>query len=172
MKLYSSQFNVIAQEILRTLRKQELIEVTPEQLPEAELDIVGVLKEYNRMDRQLTMQARDSAGTEGRPAEAREKQRLAREKGFRSGEEGLEYIVGQILETFMQSDRFEEIYGTDRDLRRVVTVVLRKFTEDRSAELDAEVRGKLKNLQEGSTAWDIEYEKALKKARERKGLTD
>ena len=172
MKLYSSQFNLIAQEILRTLRKQELIEVAAEELGEAELDIVGVLKEYNRMDRSLTQQARDSVGAEGRPAEMREKQRLARDKNFRTGEDGIEYIVSQILETFMQSDRIEEIYGTDRDLRRVITVVLRKFTEDRSQELDVEVRSKLKNLQEGSAAWEIEYQRTLARVKERKGLAD
>lgn len=172
MKLYSSQFNVIAQEILRTLRKQELIEVAAEELGEAELDIVGVLKEYNRMDRSLTQQARDSVGAEGRTAEMREKQRLARDKNFRTGEEGLEYIVSQILETFMQSDRIEEIYGTDRDLRRVITVVLKKHTEDRSQELDVEVRSKLKNLQEGSAAWDIEYQRTMARVKERKGLVE
>lgn len=172
MKLYHSQFNVIAQDILRTLRKQELIEVAAEELGEAELDIVGVLKEYNRMDRSLTQQARDSVGTDGRTAEMREKQRLARDKNFRTGEEGIEYIVSQILETFMQSDRIEEIYGTDRDLRRVITVVLKKFTEDRSEELDVEVRSKLKNLQEGSAAWDIEYQRTLARVKERKGLVD
>jgi hypothetical protein len=124
------------------------------------------------MDRSLTQQARDSVGTDGRPAEMREKQRLARDKNFRTGEDGIEYIVSQILETFMQSDRIEEIYGTDRDLRRVITVVLKKFTEDRSQELDAEVRGKLKNLQEGSAAWDIEYQRTLARVKERKGLVE
>lgn len=172
MKLYGSQFAMISKDIIRTLQKKELIDVTAAQAPEAELDVMGVLREYNRMDRQLTNAARDASGSEGRAAEMREKNRLAKEKNFRVGDDAIEYIVGQILETFMQSDNIEEIYGTDQEIRRALTLVLRKYSGDRQQELDVEVRSKLKNLQEGTSAWDIEYARMMDKVKERKGLTD
>jgi hypothetical protein len=172
MRLYSSQYPIIAREIIRQLTRQSLIEVAEGQEAEAELDVVGVLREYSRMDRQLSERARDLAGAEGRGAEMREKQRLAREKGFKTGEDAIEYVTQQILETFLQSDNIEEIFGEDRELRRAMVLVLRRYADDRSEELDADVRSKLKNLQEGSTAWDIAYEQTMKLVKQRKGLTD
>jgi hypothetical protein len=172
MKLYASQFNVIARDIVRTLQKSELIDIEKDLMDEAELDIVGVLKEYNRMDRQLTNAARDAAGSDGRAAEGREKARMAREKNFRTGEEAMEYIVAQIMETFMQSDNISEIFGTDAELRRSLTLVLRRYTQDKTEELDVEVRSKLKNIQEGTSAWDIEYARMMEKVKQRKGLAD
>ena len=48
MKLYSAQFAMIASEVVKALGKQGLIEIDATNIPEAELDVVGVLKEYRR----------------------------------------------------------------------------------------------------------------------------
>lgn len=170
MRLYSGQFNLIAAEIIKNLIKADLIEIEPDVVQEAELDVVGVLREYNRMDRELGRRARDEAGTEGSGQEQRIKRRMAREKGFKLGDDGIEYIVLQIIETFEHSAHVDEIYGTDRELRREISLVVKKYTQDRSEELDREVRGKIKNLQEGSSAFDVEYERVLAEIRRRKGL--
>jgi hypothetical protein len=37
-------------------------------------------------------------------------------------------------------------------------------------EIDREARGRLKHLQEGTAAWDIEYQKAIEQIRRNKGL--
>jgi hypothetical protein len=37
-------------------------------------------------------------------------------------------------------------------------------------ELDAEVRKRIKNLNEGSMAWDIKYQQVLEDIRRKKGL--
>jgi len=171
MRLYSSQFNIIAGEIIRTLQKDELMDIEPEQLPEAELDVVGVLREYNRMAREITRQARDMTVGDGATAERRMKQRLARDKNFKFGDDAIDYVVSQIIETFLQSINIAEIYGTDRELRARIATVLKKYGRDRSEEIDREVRSKLKNLEEGSAAWDIEYEKALARVKDRKGMS-
>ena len=110
------------------------------------------------------------AGTEGSGQEQRIKRRMAREKGFKLGDDGIEYIVLQVIETFEHSAHVDEIYGTDRELRREISQVIKKYTQDRSEELDREVRGKIKNLQEGSSAFDVEYERVLAEIRRRKGL--
>ena len=170
MRLYSGQFNIIAEQILRVLMKEGLLEVEPDLQQEAELDVVGVLREYNRMDRELGRRARDMAAGDGRGAQMNMKRRLAKEKGFKLGDDGLEYIVNQIIETFMQSRHIEEIYGTDRELRSKITPIMKKFTESRDDELDREVRSKIRNLKEGSQDWDIEYERVMQRVQDKKGL--
>lgn len=170
MRLYSGKYRIIATEILEDLEKAELVELTAEGKPEAELDIVGVLREYNRMDRELGERARDMAGDDPRANHFQMKRRLAKEKGFKLGDDGLEYIVAQLIEIFMQSAHFEEIYGEDRELRARITPILKRHTADQEDVLDREVRSKLKNLEEGSAAFDIEYERVMQRIRSKKGL--
>jgi hypothetical protein len=42
---------------------------------------------------------------------------------------------------------------------------------DVEGELDSEVRGRIKNLEEGTAAFDIEYAKVMEQMRRKKGLT-
>lgn len=169
MRLYSGKFEIMAREILAALRKHELIDVEDANLPEAELDIVGVLREYSRMDREITQQARDVAAMAGTNLMT-EKRRLARDKGFRIGDDALDYLVNQLIEAFLHSAHVEEIYGEDRELRARINPIVKLHTADREDELDREVRSRIKNLQEGSTAFDIEYEKLASRLRDRKGM--
>jgi hypothetical protein len=168
MRLYSGQFELMGAEIIKTLLKGELLEIEPDSIPEAELDVIGVLREYQ--DRQITQRARDLSGTDGRPAEMKMKRRLAKEKNFKIGDDALEYIVVQLLETFMATPHVEEIFGTDRDIRAAVTPVMKKYTASRDDEVDAAVRSKIKNLEQGSSAWEIEYERVMARVKTNKGL--
>jgi len=173
MRLYSGQIRLIAEEILTQLGREELIEfANAEGREEAILDVVGVLKEYNRMDRELGRRAKDMTVGEGGGSEMRMKRRLAKEKGFRIGDDAVEYVISQMIEMFEQSNHVEEIYGTDRDLRAVMNVVMKKHLRDRSDEIDAAVRSKIKNLEEGSTAWEVEYERVMQRVKRVKGLDD
>ena len=169
MRLYSGQFNLIAGEIVKSLLAAELLDVLDPS--EAELDVVSVLRSYNRATRQVTEHAREIAASEGSGSnEGRIRHRLARERGLKMGVDALEYVVNQIIEVFLQSAHIEEIYGTDRDLRAKITPVIKKYTENRDEELDVAVQGKIRNLKEGSAAWDIEYERVMGRVRQRKGL--
>lgn len=170
MRLYSGRFKMMASEVIKTLLDNELIEIEPSMREEAELDVVGVLREYRRMDRELTQRARDMAGADGRQAESKLKRRLAREKSFKLGDDALDYLINQTIQMFDFSGNIEEIYGTDRELRAKITPVYKKYTANQDDELDREVRSKIKNLQEGSNAWDIEYERVMQRAKTRRGL--
>lgn len=172
MRLYSAQFKMLSAEIIKALIDGGLVEIDAANRPEAELDVEGVLREYRRMDRQITQRARDLTVGDGRGAEMKMKRRLAKEKNFRIGDDALEYVVAQMLETFMASPHFEEIYGLDRELRAAITPVLKKYTASRDQELDEAVRSKIKNLEEGSAAWEIEYERAMGRVKRAKGLEE
>lgn len=172
MRLYSGQFKMIASEVIKTLIDADLVEISAEMRPEAELDVEGVLREYRRMDRQITQRARDLTTGDGRGAEMKMKRRLAKEKNFRIGDDALEYLINQMIETFLASPHFDEIYGEDRELRAKITPVIKRYTASRDQEVDAAVRSKIKNLEEGSAAWEIEYERVMGRVKRNKGLAE
>lgn len=160
MRLYSGRVGTIASELIRKLKDGNDIEVSDPK--EAQLDIEAVLKEYLRLDRELTEKAKDLMEKRRLPYEqfVKIKRALAEERGFATGDEAVMYIANQILETFMHSKFIDEVFTDDVDLRKKIAEILRKnMTVD--ADIDAEVRRRIKNLQEGTASWEIEYAKVM-----------
>lgn len=171
MRLYAAKVPVIAGELIRTLMDSGDIEVSNK--PEVELDVGAVLKEYIRVDRELTDKAKDvmekrklTYGQFGKIKRA-----LAEEKEFGLGEEGLSWICTQLLETFMHSANVEEVYADDATLRKHIKDVLKKHMAV-DAELDAEVRQRIKNLEEGTATWELEYNRVMDQIKQKHGLKD
>jgi len=171
MKLYTSKIPTIAEELVRSLVEAGDIEVND--VAESQADIEAILKEYVRLDREFTDQAKDlleerklSYGQFGKL-----KRSLAEEKGFALGEESTSYLASQIIESFMQSRFVEEVFADDMTLRKKTKDVLKKhmMVDD---ELDAEVRQRIKNLEEGSSAWDVEYKRAMDQIKRKHGLSE
>jgi hypothetical protein len=171
MKLYSGKVDSIATEIVAKLQQDGDIEVS--EVHEAELDVAAVLKEYLRVDRELTERAKDIMEIRGLPYSAfgRTKRTLAEQKEFGLGEEGITWIINQLLETFMQSKHLEEIYADDATLRRKVRDVLKKHMAV-DEELDMEVRQRIKNLEEGTQTWEIEYARVMEQIKSKHGLKE
>lgn len=169
MKIYASRIPQIAEEVIRSLRDSEAIDVMPEMVPEAELDAQGVLREYLRVDRDLTTRARE-ASEQGRGSFGRVKKQLAYQANFKIGDEGIDYIADQLIETFLHSQHVDEIFADDRDLRLHISKVLKKHLLEQDSRLDEEVRDRIKNLQEGSVAWDDEYSRVMQEIKRRKNL--
>jgi uncharacterized protein len=69
----------------------------------------------------------------------------------------------------MHSQFVEEIYSEDHELKRKMREVLRRHTEI-ERDIDEETRAKIKNLQEGTQNWEIEYTRALEQVKRRRGL--
>jgi hypothetical protein len=169
MKLYLGKVDSIATDIVGRLLADSDIEVSERN--EAELDVVSVLKEYVRLDRELTERAKDVMEIRGLPYAqfGRIKRSLADQKEFGLGEDGITWILNQLLETFMQSKAVDEIFADDATLRRKVRDILKKhMTVDE--ELDKEVRQRIKNLEEGSATWEIEYAKVMDQMKLRHGI--
>lgn len=170
MRLYGGQVPVIAEEILRVLNRTNALEVTDENMPEVELDIQSVLREYIRIDRELTDKARETVRRgDGRASIGRVKRQLAKEKNVELGEEAIGYIINQLIEAFLHSNFVEEVYDTDNDLRKKIKPVLHRHMS-MEEELDREVRDKIKNIEEGSASWDVEYQKVMENLKRTKKL--
>jgi len=169
MRLYSGKIPTIAGEIVKTLMDAGDIAVLDR--GEAEMDAQAVLKEYLRLDREITERAKDILQKRGLPYEqfGKVKRTLAHEKGLGLGEEGLEWMTGQMIESFMQSPHIEEIFSEDTVLRKRMADILKKHMLV-DEELDEEVRRKIKNLEEGTATWEIEYTKVLDQMKRNRGL--
>ena len=169
MRLYSGKIPTIAGEIVKTLVDSGDIAVLDR--GEAEMDAQAVLKEYLRLDREVTERAKDVLQKRGLPYEqfGKVKRTLAHEKGLGLGEEALEWMTAQMIESFMQSPHVEEIFAEDTVLRKRMADVLKKHMLV-DEELDEEVRRKIKNLEEGTATWEVEYSKVLDQMKRNRGL--
>ena len=171
MKLFSGKIGIISAEIARTLIDEEDIDTdSPE---EVELDIQAVLKEYVRTDKELTENAKDFCEKRGWPLSSyyKVKRKLAERQRFVIGDEAMDYIMEQIIGAFMHSQFVEEIFTEDHELKRKMRIVLRRHT-DIEDEIDQEARSKIKNLEEGTRDWEIEYARAMDAVKRRRGLIE
>jgi len=160
MKLMSGKVTPLASDLVDELVKSENIEVLPEEMPEVQLDLESVLKEYIRTDREITEKARDMISRQKRDYGdlPKVKAQVARERDFGVGENLIEYITAQLIEALIHSRHVEEVFGMDNDLTLVMTPILKKHLAA-DEELDQEVRKRIKNLQEGTMTWDAQYQK-------------
>ena len=171
MKLYSSKIPVIAMDIVRALTIDGDIETSSPR--EVEADIEAVLKEYLRMERDLTEKAKDRVEAMGgtRQDLGRFKKQLADQRNVGTGGESASYILNQLNAIFMRSPHVEEIFSDDDVIRRKCRKVLeRHMNED--GEIDKEVRDKIKNLQEGTKTWEVEYARVMEQVKRKHGISE
>jgi hypothetical protein len=171
VKLYTGKIPTIASEIITSLVSASDIEVVDAH--EAQLDVEAVLKEYVRMDREITDKAKDTLdqrklayGQFGKVKRA-----LADERGFALGEEATNWIANQVLETFMQSQHIDEVFAEDVVLRKKLKDILKKHMQV-DEELDEEVRKRIKNLEEGTATWELEYAKVMEQIKRKHGINE
>ena len=171
MKLYMTKIPSIAHEVVQSLVSAQDIEVNDGK--EAQLDVEAVLKEYVRLDREVTDRAKDQLeekhldyGQFGKI-----KRGLAEEKNLPLGDEAVNWMANQILEGFMQSAHVDEVFADDVVMRKKVKEILRKHTAV-DDELDQEVRRRIKNLEEGTATWDLEYSKVMDQIRRKHGIKE
>jgi len=170
MRLYSGKVPTVAEELVRTLTADHDIEVAS--VDEVRLDMEAVLKEYLRLEREIIEEAKNrmeargmSYGTLGRV-----RSQVAKERGAPPQEDVLPYLMDQILNMLFHSANVEEIFADDVALRTKITPVLRRHMEV-EGELDQEVRSKIKNLQEGTASFEIEYARVMEQIKRNRGLT-
>ena len=171
MRLFSGKIPTIADEVIRVLAVEGEIEVLPDEREEAVLDVESVLREYLRTEREIEEQARDLLAARGlsHSGFGKAKRQIAESRAFGLGEDGVEWIVGQVLDLFMHTHHIEEVYADVLTLRRLISLIHKKHMAE-DVDLDREVKRRMKHLEEGTTAWDVEYDKVEEKLRRLRGL--
>lgn len=169
MRLFSGKINAISEEIVKALTASGDMEV--ESPAEVELDIQSVLKEYLRVERDVNEEAKNRMEARGMGYSqlGKMKSQVAKERNTVTGDESLPYLIDQILEMLFHSQNVSEVFAEDSELRKKIAPIMRKHM-DVEGDLDQEVRAKIKNLQEGTAAFDVEYAKMMEQIKRNKGL--
>lgn len=171
MRLYTGKIPAIADEIVSILTKDGDIEC--DNPTEVRLDIESVLKEYLRAERSLTDDAKSHMETMGigYGQLGKVKSRMAKERHMATGDDTLPFLVNQILQMLFHSQNVDEIYAEDVTLRTKMVPILRKHM-DVDAELERQVRSQIKNLEEGTATFEVEYAKVMEQMKRKRGLSD
>jgi hypothetical protein len=169
MRLYSGKVATIAGDIVRGLTEGKDIET--ENPREVQADIEAVLNQYLRTDKEASDKAKDAMQSRGIPTSdfGRMKKLAAEQMGIKVGDETIDYLLDQILEILMHSANVDEIFSEDVEMRRKMAPVLKRHMAV-DEELEREVRGKLKHMEEGTRTWEVEYARIMEDIRRRKGL--
>jgi hypothetical protein len=170
MRLFSGKVSIIAEEMVQTFIKDSDIE--SDRPDEVRLDIEAVLKEYLRQERLVSDEAKTRLEQRNLPYAqlGKVKSMIARERQLAVGEDMLPYLVDQLLTMLFHSANVDEVFADDITLRKKMTTTLRRHMEV-EGELDAEVRSKIKNLEEGTASFEIEYQRVMDEIKRKKRLT-
>jgi hypothetical protein len=170
MRLYASKITPLADELVKALVDNKDIET--ESKKEVGLDLESVFTSYLRSEKEATDKAKEAIQQRGLPQTELPRLRkvMAEQKGIKVGDEMFDYLLDQLIEMLMHSGNVDEVFGEDHDLRRRMRPVLRKYLE-LDEQLEGEVRGKLKHVQEGTRTWEVEYQRLMGEIQRRKGLT-
>ena len=171
MRLYPGKVSAIAKDMVDVLSANGDIEVLPEMVSEVVLDIESVLREYIRAVREVTDRARDMISRDGLEFNQvnKIKQKMAEERGFGVGDRAVDYLTKQVIEALFHSRNVEEVFAEDHTLRKTLRDVMNRHLHV-DDDLDQEVRRRIKNLQEGTQNWEVEYHKVMQDLKRLKGL--
>jgi hypothetical protein len=171
MRLYPKVIPTIAREVVQTLMQDGDVEVETMRIADAEMDMASVMKEYLAAEERVNAATREALERRGYDQSRfnQVKREMADVRGFKMGDEGIEYVIGQMMEQLLVSRNVEEVFSDDLSLRKKIFGIFQRHL-DVDDEIDREARARLKHLQEGTTAWDVEYGKTIDLLRRSRGL--
>jgi len=171
MRLYPKVIPIISRECIQKLMQDGDIEVEPLRIADAEMDLSAIMREYLANEERVNQATREALERRGYDYSKfnQVKREMADVRGFKMGDEGIEFVINQMIEFLLISRNIEEVFGADNVLRQKIHVTMRKHL-DVDEEIDREARTRLKHLQEGTSAFDIEYNKTIDQIRRARGL--
>jgi uncharacterized protein len=171
MRLYPKVIPIISRESIQKLMQDGDIEVEPLRIADAEMDMSAIMREYLANEERVNQATREALERRGYDYSKfnQVKREMADVRGFKMGDEGIEYVINQMIEFLLISRNVEEVFAADNILRQKIYAIMKKHL-DVDDEIDKEARARLKHLQEGTSAFDIEYNKTVEQIRRARGL--
>lgn len=169
MRLHTARVPSLAAEMVSALTSAGDIECESEK--EVRLDVEAVLNQYIRDEQEISEKAKDLLASRGLPQSqfSKIRQLVADERKVKLGEDAIDYLLDQLVEMLMHSNNVDEIYSEDYELRRKLREPLRQQIQAEQ-QLEADVRGQLKHVREGTNVWEIEYRRMMEDMKRRKGF--
>lgn len=171
MRLYPKVIPIISREVVQKLMQDGDIEVEPVRISDAEMDLSAIMREYLANEERVNQATREALERRGYDHSKfnQVKREMADVRGFKMGEDGVEYVINQMIEFLLISRNIEEVYSADQSMRLKIHSVMKRHL-DVDDDIDKEARARLKHLQEGTSAFDIEYNKTIDQIRRARGL--
>jgi uncharacterized protein len=171
MRLYRSQIPRIAEDIIGTLQLEGDIVVSSDERADAEQDVRAIMEEYLKQEGRVVQETREYMEVNQVTYDqfGRVKSGFAEKRSHPTGDDGIRWIIGQVLENFMISRYVEEVFGEDRTMKKTLMRLFKKHLIE-EADLDREVRGRIKNMRPGTDRWEIEYRRVMDEVRRKRGL--
>ncbi len=171
MRLYPKVIPIIAREVIQRLMQDQDIEVETMRIADAEMDLSAIMREYLAAEERVNQATREALERRGYDFSKfnQVKREMADVRGFKMGDEGIEYVINQMLEFLLISRNVEEVFSADTTMRSKVFQSMKKHL-DVDDEIDREARTRLKHLQEGTSAFEVEYNKTIEQIRRARGL--
>ncbi|HME90150.1 MAG TPA: DUF507 family protein [Myxococcaceae bacterium] len=171
MRLYPKVIPIISRESIQKLMQDGDLEVEPLRIADAEMDLSAIMREYLANEERVNQATREALERRGYDYSKfnQVKREMADVRGFKMGDEGIEYVINQMIEFLLISRNIEEVYAADNVMRQKIHAIMKKHL-DVDEEIDREARTRLKHLQEGTSAFDIEYNKTIDQIRRARGL--
>ena len=171
MRLYPKVIPIISREAVQKLMQDGDIEVETLRIADAEMDLSAIMREYLANEERVNQATREALERRGYDHSKfnQVKREMADVRGFKMGEDGIEYVINQMIEFLLISRNVEEVFAQDNILRQKIFGIMKRHL-DVDDEIDKEARSRLKHLQEGTSAFDIEYNKTVDQIRRARGL--
>src|SRR5207244_8680400 len=162
MKRYPKLLPSSARDTVATLMADGDSEVEAVRGAGAAMDMAAILKEYLASEERVNQATREALERRGYDHSRfnQVKREMADVRGFKMGDEGIDYIINQMIEFLLISRNIEEVFAEDHTIRRKIYQVFKKHL-DVDEDIDREARSRLKHLSEGTQAWEVEYQKTV-----------
>ncbi len=171
MRLYPKLVPIIAREVILRLTADKDLEIEAIRVADAELDMAAIMREYLANEERVNQASREALERRGYDHSKfnQVKREMADVRGFKLGDEGIEFVINQMLEFLLVSRNIEEVFASDNEMRPKIMQVMKRHL-DIEDDIDREVRARLRHLQEGTSAFEIEYQKTVEQIRRARGL--
>jgi uncharacterized protein len=142
MRLYPKVISVISRDIVQLLMKDGDVEVEPMRIADAEMDLSAIMREYLTNEDRVNQATREALERRGYDYSKfnQVKREMADVRGFKMGDEGVEYIINQMIEFLLISRNVEEVFALDSVLRGKIFQVMKRHL-DVDGEIDREAGG-------------------------------
>ena len=115
MRLYPKVIPVISRETIQLLMQDGDIEVEPMRIADAEMDLSAIMREYLTNEERVNQATREALERRGYDYSKfnQVKREMADVRGFKMGDEGIEYVINQMIEFLLISRNVEEVFAAD-----------------------------------------------------------
>src|SRR5207253_1952159 len=110
---------IISREAIQRLMQDGDIEVEPMRVSDAEMDMSAIMREYPANEERVNQATREALERRGYDFSKfnQVKREMADVRGFKMGDEGIEYAINQMIEFLLISRNVEEVFAADNVLR-------------------------------------------------------